>query len=217
MNRHALIISTATCLLWAGLAGCASSEHQRVVASSYRTATPTPIKDLEKAIKSNLEGITHLEKKQLDQAERLFKASLTFDVTYGPAHNNLGKVYYLQQKYYQAAWEFQYAANLMPNHPEPKNNLGLVLEAVGKLSEAIDAYAQAVRLEQDNPELIGNLARAHIKRGDRDAQTRGLLEELLLKDTRQDWRLWAQEYMVLLGNHAIERSSPTTTEPPAAN
>jgi hypothetical protein len=32
----------------------------------------------------------------------------------GPAHNNLGIVYYRQKKYYLAAWEFQHAARLYP-------------------------------------------------------------------------------------------------------
>jgi hypothetical protein len=35
----------------------------------------------------------------------------------GPAHNNLGIVYYRQKKYYLAAWEFQYAAKLMAYSP----------------------------------------------------------------------------------------------------
>jgi hypothetical protein len=34
----------------------------------------------------------------------------------GPAHNNLGIVYYRRKKYYLAAWEFQYAARLMAYH-----------------------------------------------------------------------------------------------------
>ena len=49
---------------------------------------------------------------------------------------------------------------LMPNQPEPLNNLGLVFEATGKLDEATDSYTKAVTLEPDNVQALGNLARA---------------------------------------------------------
>ena len=45
----------------------------------------------------------------MEKAEKLLKQALTADIGYGPAHNNLGKVYYHRQNFYLAAWEFEYA------------------------------------------------------------------------------------------------------------
>src|SRR5207302_136282 len=93
------------------------------------------------------------------------KAALEADVMYGPAHNNLGIVYMKQGKpLYDAAWEFEKAIKLMPHQPETRNNLGLVLEQAGKLSEATDAFMRAHEMEPDNPEYIANLANLRIER-----------------------------------------------------
>lgn len=81
----------------------------------------------------------------------------------------------------------------MPYQPEPRNNLGLVLEQAGKLDDAIDRYRNALNIQPDNPQLIGNLARAKHQRGDKDEEQRELLEDILLKDTRPDWKRWARE------------------------
>src|SRR6476619_303990 len=42
-----------------------------------------------------------------DAAEDILKNALAADVMYGPARNNLGLVYFHQQKLYPAAWEFE--------------------------------------------------------------------------------------------------------------
>ncbi|MEM8784150.1 MAG: tetratricopeptide repeat protein [Planctomycetota bacterium] len=134
----------------------------------------------------------------LEIAERLLKEALTDDVAFGPAHNNLGQVYFEQGRYYLAAWEFEYASKLMPYRPEPRNNLGLVLEAVRRYDEAVTQFQAAKDLAPDHPELIGNLARAKYRRGDRGDQLRDLLGEILLKDTRPSWRDWAENRLVHL-------------------
>jgi predicted Zn-dependent protease len=123
-------------------------------------------------------------------------------VTYGPAHNSLGVVYLRQGKLYPAAQEFQYACKLMPNQPEPRNNLGLVLEAVGKAEDAVAEYEKALAPQPDNPELIGNLARALVRRGDRTARVRDLLEQVVLKDSRREWVQWAGETLIRMPKSA---------------
>src|SRR5206468_4004250 len=114
-------------------------------------------------------GAALLDNGDFQAAETELKAALSADITCRPAHNNLGKVYFHQNKLYLAAWEFQYAMKLMPNQPEPPDNLGLVFEIAGKLDDAADSYARAVALEPENVHALGNLARAHVRRGDHDA------------------------------------------------
>ena len=179
------------------IAGCATPEPTPV--AGYRTIPESVARDTTIARVENANGLTHLEKGELEKAVVAFQRALTADVTFGPAHNNLGKTYYLLGDLYQAAWEFEYAAKLMPDIPEPKSNLGMVYESIGKLDDAVQWYADANRMCPDNAEIIGNLARARLRRGDEDEMTRVLLTELILKDTRPDWVAWARERLALMG------------------
>jgi hypothetical protein len=47
-----------------------------------------------------------------------------------------------------------------------------------------------VALEPDNIHAMGNLARARVRRGDRDPDLRALLEKLVLRETRPEWLAW---------------------------
>lgn len=179
-----------------GATGCQSPADDR--GSGYETVAGESLHDTDAARQHNVRGLEALQRNDLDLAEQAFKQALEADVMFGPAHNNLGKVYFAREHYYKAAWEYQYAIKLMPYHPEPKYNLGLVYETVGKLDEAVNLYNEARGLEPDNPILIGNVARARIKRGDKGSDMRDLLSELIMKDTREDWLAWAREKLALM-------------------
>ena len=128
----------AVLALMAAVAGCSLLGNRAKL--DYRTAPPDPNHDTEAAKSLNDTALKLLEKGKLEKAEQTLQKALIADVNYGPAHNNLGKVYYCQEKHYLAAWEFEYAIKLMPERSEPLNNLGLVYEAVGKFNEAVEAY-----------------------------------------------------------------------------
>ncbi len=176
--------------------GCQSPDGSG--GAGYETVAGDAFRDTEAARLHNTLGLEAIDENDFDMAEQAFKQALEADVMFGPAHNNLGKVYYTQELFYKAAWEYQYAIKLMPYHPEPKNNLGLVYESVGKLDEAVELYSEARTIEPDNPVLIGNFARARLKRGDKGSDMRGLLTELILKDTRPDWLTWAKDKLALM-------------------
>jgi Tfp pilus assembly protein PilF len=184
-----LFLSVLTLLALVALSGCASTRKN---ADAYETMRKDPRHDAELAQRENARAVALLDKGEYDGAEAALKAALVADILCGPAHNNLGKVYFHQKKLYMAAWEFQYAAKLMPNQPEPLNNLGLVFEAAGKLDDAANSYTKAITIEPDNVQAMGNLARAHVRRGDRDDATRALLQGLILRETRPDWLAWEQ-------------------------
>lgn len=165
-------------------------------------------RDTETAAKLAARGMDLYEAGQLDQAEDILKRALEADLMFGPARNTLGMIYYQQAKYYQAAWEFEHASRLMPDRPEPRNNLGLVFEAAGKLDQAVAWYEKALDLAPDNTQMIGNLARTRMRRGNYDATTRDLLDQLVLKDTRPDWRDWAKEQRAMLSHTDGARTGP---------
>ena len=178
------------------LGGCASDK--RKVEAGYETVAKDPRRDSASAETHNVEAVGRMERGDYAGAEAELKAALEADVMYGPAHNNLGKVYFHQGKMYLAAWEFQYAAKLMPGVPEPRNNLGLVFESAGKLDDAVASYDEAMRMASDNVEVLGNLARARVRRGDRDATVRDLLQQLVLRETRPAWTAWARERLATM-------------------
>jgi Flp pilus assembly protein TadD len=203
---------TSLLLLALATAGCAKPAHPEAT-GNYQTVTADPRRNTELASQLNAKGLEELAERDYAKAEKLFREALQADMFFGPAHNNLGIAYYEQQKYYLAAWEFDYARKLMPNKPDPKHNLGMVMEAVGKLDEAAAHYEDALTLAPDDPDTIANLARTLARRdinhstgrtgdarraGDRD-RLRELLNEIILKDTRPEWITWAKDHLAILG------------------
>src|SRR5437588_1148332 len=110
----------------------------------------------------------HLEGKEFDfdKAEKHLQESLAADVRFGPAHHSLGVLYDWERKLYLAAWEFEYASRLMPDRFEPLNNLGLVYESAGKYEQAKVFYHLAREKSPNQPQVIGNLARASFRNGE---------------------------------------------------
>lgn len=204
-NRRRLI------LLWCCLAACllasaCNSEPTVQTDVRYRTVRADPLRDAEQARKRNAEGLARLRDGQLDAAAELFGQALEADVSYGPAHNNLGKVYMMQKDLHRAAVEFQAAIDLMPDHAAPVNNLALTWEQawvadpqLGSLDKAIDLYRKAVELAPKNIRYKANLARALDRRGDRSDELRRLVEQIIEQDTRADWLIWARTLQARLG------------------
>lgn len=182
----ALLISSVGCNL-----------NQAKNKSKYETVASDPTRNTQLAKNINAIAVELLEQGNFEDAEVQLKDALVADVMFGPAHNNLGHVYYKQKKYYLAAWEFQYAAKLMPNQAEPKNNLAMVLETTGKSDKAAKYYEEALKIQPDNPNITANLARHYIKQKQYSFRTRELLNEIILKDTRPDWTNWAKEQLAL--------------------
>ena len=190
--------------------GCASFGSK---GTNYETIKANPKRDTEAAAKLNRQGVEALAKGKLEKAERLFKEALFKDVNYGQAHNNLGRIYFDQGNNYLAAWEFEYAARVMPHRGEPYNNLGMVMERVGKLEMAIDAYETAYSFCPDHPEIVGNLARVYWCHDKDDPRTLELLELLVYVDTRPEWVAWAKE-QIACGKFASREAVPAFDQPP---
>jgi Tfp pilus assembly protein PilF len=200
-----LVPATVLLAMMTASTGCASKKRQSA-------PPPIPPRDVELARRENERGIELAEKGKYPEAERALRKAIAADVMFGPPHNNLGLVYYHQEKLYAAAWEFQNAIKLMPYQPEPRNNLGLVFEKAGKMGDAEASYRKAREMEPDNPEYIGNLARTRVRQGQRDDETRELLEELVLKDPRSSWQDWAR---LNLYRFAKPVGDPAATSRPA--
>ena len=94
-----------------------------------------------------------------------------------------------------AAWEFEYAAKLMPTSGEPLNNLGLIYERIGRFDEAVQRYEAAIAINPDNQEFASNLARLQVRREDVTPEIAHALHEVMFRDDRPEWRDWAGEQL----------------------
>ena len=169
---------------------------------AYRTINTSPLRDTEAARKANAMGLTHLDNGELYQAEEAFKRAVEADVDFGPAHNNLGKIYYLKRRFYLAAHEFDDAIRLMPNHAAPHNNLGLTLLEAGKLDDAAESIRKAVSLDPLEIDYQANLARVLVQRGDVSDEVITLLQAVASNDERVQWRVWASQQLGAMGIEA---------------
>lgn len=161
----------------------------------YETIQANPHRDTATAMRKNERALKQLERGDLAKAEELLQEALVADVTFAPAHNNLGHLLYLQGKYYLAAWEFEYAAKLMPTSGEPLNNLGLIYERVGRYDEAMEKYQAAIAISPHNQEFASNLTRLQVRREEVTTETAHALHEVIYKDDRPEWKDWAGEQL----------------------
>jgi Flp pilus assembly protein TadD len=163
-------------------------------------------RNTERAHQETAKAFDLIQSGKYADAEPVLKRALDADAMYGPARNDLGVVYFHQNRLYDAAWEFTNATKLMPRQAEPQNNLGLVMERAGRLDEAMQAFGKAVELEPENPSYVGNLASTRIRLGLQDEHTRRLLELLVLKAPNTEWADWARANLTRL------RAAPTTMD-----
>lgn len=203
ISRWHYSIKTGACVLVTLLAASGCSDwHAQDSRDRYRTVRTPPMRDTAAARQANDQGLEHLNAGRLDEAAEAFKQALNADVDFGPAHNNLGKVYYKQKKWYEAAWEFELAKKLLPTNAAAPNNLGLVLEQAQRFDEAVEEYRLAVKFAPDNVAYKGNLARVLIRRGDRGEEVRLLLEQVACRATDPNWTRWARRQLARLDAEA---------------
>ena len=185
------MVHLAFCVVLCG-SGCHLTDQPM---GEYETIQANPHRDTATAMRKNERALKHLESGDHGKAEELLQEALVADVTFAPAHNNLGHLLYLQRKYYLAAWEFEYAAKLMPTSGEPLNNLGLIYERVGRYDEATARYEAAMALNPDNQEFASNLARLQVRREQVTPEIAQALHEVVYKDDRPEWKDWAGEQL----------------------
>jgi tetratricopeptide (TPR) repeat protein len=127
-----------------------------------------------------------------EEAARMLRESLTADIFFGPAHNNLGVVHLKAGRLYEAAEEFEWARKLMPGHPDPRMNLALTLEQAGKTDQAIQTYKTALEVWPGHIGTVQALARLEVTSGRRSPELIGWLDQIAFQGETATWRSWAQ-------------------------
>ena len=173
-------------LLWVLISGCQGR-------TGHIEDAPVPgRRDTVRAAELNAQGLALVAKGITADAERQFRAAIEADSFFGPAHGNLGLVLLQQEKFYEAATELGYACKLMPKASQPRHNLGILYETVGRYDEADGELRQALRLAPDDIEVLGHLARVNIRRGGSAAEVKTWLQTLVVRDEDPAWRDWAR-------------------------
>jgi Tfp pilus assembly protein PilF len=212
--RFTVLIALCACVV-AG-SGCA---NWRAPGGKYQTLVADPHHNEQLAMQLTEQAAKAWQRHHLDKAEQLLQDALAADVNYGPAHNNLGLLYFQQGRYYLAAWEFQYATQTMGERAEPYNNLGMIFEKCDRLEAALEHYQMARERDQANPEYLGNFLRVLLKQDDKDPAAPELLRDLLLIETRPEWRCWAEDRLATgkfgappVGATATDEAEPVRPE-----
>ena len=187
-------------LMAAPVAGCASLIDRNESMIQVETS-----RDAVKARRLTLAGVKAMNTGHIDYAFDRFMEAVAADETYGPAHNNLGLLHYDHGELYDAVLSFERASELMPADPIVFYNLGLALEAAGRIHEAMDLYWQAVEMDPTNPNFLGNLVRLRVRLGENSPEVIAQLQDLVLIETRPDWRRWADRQLALEMNPMLDR------------
>jgi tetratricopeptide (TPR) repeat protein len=83
-----------------------------------------------------------------DFAEREFKEALRLSPGSAEIHYNLGRLYAIQDDFHHAKQELETATRLDPMYMEAYNAYGFALEALGNDASAVEAYHNAIRLNE---------------------------------------------------------------------
>jgi len=125
------------------------------------------------------------------RAESLLRDALTKDIYFGPAHNNLGVLYLKAGKLYEAANELEWARKLLPGNPDPRINLGLVLERAGRTEEALKAYEAALEVTPECIAATQGAASLVIRSRWNDRRLASWLGYIATRGEPEAWRRWA--------------------------
>jgi tetratricopeptide (TPR) repeat protein len=127
-----------------------------------------------------------------DEALRLLHRSVRSEPANAYAWTALGVVSFEQNQVEESARAFRQAIKLAPRRPEPHYNLAVVLESVGRYTQAIEAYEAALQLQPDDLFTMENLARCYRRQGVKPEKVAELLDRALAVEDRPQWRAWLQ-------------------------
>ncbi|MEM9588664.1 MAG: tetratricopeptide repeat protein [Planctomycetota bacterium] len=201
MNRCGTIVL----LLLATAGGCAVFDPAGMDGSDDSTVAVRVDGRTAKAKRLTNVGLRAMKHGKVDLATTKFISAVRADPMYGPAHNSLGLLHYDQGNLFQAILSFEKAMEAMPYHAAACYNLALSLEAAGRVYEAMDLYLQAVEMEPANPHYLGSLVRLKVRLGEHDELLVHQLQNLVLIETRPEWRAWADRQLALPLNAMLDR------------
>ncbi|MFM7389523.1 MAG: tetratricopeptide repeat protein [Vampirovibrionales bacterium] len=140
---------------------CKQGEFRAAIALYSELSTLQP----ENADIYSFLGYLHWQLGDVPEAEEAYQQAITLDSCNAIAMNNLGVLYMdIEKQYDKALYWFNQAAKADTSYTMAQFNLGRVYERMDKLSDAIQAYQHALRLNQHRPELEADELNHRIRR-----------------------------------------------------
>ncbi len=93
-----------------------------------------------------------------EDAETLWKDTISRNPKSWMAHNNLGLIYEGRQRFDEAIYHYRNTIKLKSDHAAARNNLAMVWEKKGEFTYAFDNFKSALLLEPGNLWVINNFA-----------------------------------------------------------
>lgn len=115
------------------------------------------------------------------QAERDFRIAVQIAPRFARAWNNLGIAAARLGRPDEAIGHYRTAIESDAKLAAPRNNLGSLYFAQGRIAEAVEALVEASRLEPQGPHIQYNLALARLRAGDREGAAEALRRAIDLR------------------------------------
>ncbi|MFQ5862422.1 MAG: tetratricopeptide repeat protein [Candidatus Brocadiales bacterium] len=178
----------------------------------YREA----IVEYEKAIELDLTndsyynnmGFSYLLQKRVEESLSAFKKAIEINPDNKTTHSNLGYAYGLKGAYELALNEFRLASD----EASAYNNMGYIYTKNGKLSEAIESYDNALKINPNIPSTYYNKGRAYELLGDADKAIQAY-QEFLKYTTKPSAAEEAFDRMQALKRRNEEKLTETDLKP----
>ena len=113
-------------------------------------------------------GVVAAQRGHLDEADALLGAALRHDPDHAEAHNNLGNLRQMQERFDEALACHRRATELRPEHATAQFNLAVAFAAVGRLDEAATSYLRCLELRPDLAAAHHNLGLVRQRQGQLD-------------------------------------------------
>src|SRR5205823_14541472 len=118
----------------------------------------------------------------VDSAAELGERSIALDASRAYPHFLMSSVYLWRRQFDKALAAEARCRALDPNFPQGRAQRGFILHYVGRSAEAIDEFAQAMRLDPLMPDtFLHSLAQCHFALGDDEEAARVLRRRLTLQ------------------------------------
>jgi Tfp pilus assembly protein PilF len=166
-------------LITIGIAGCGTSPRPKAAVNTVAQADAMVTEAIE------------LMPTDAKRAAELLDGALAINPHDARAHNNRGVLHLQAGAYFDAANAFDAARRLMPSHPGPRVNLGLLFERAGRIDDAIGEYQNALEVADGHMPAVQALARCQLKHGRGDEDTVDWLRMISIQGTSESWRRWA--------------------------